>query len=174
MGVFGASQKTTLKIDLYDEKNKILGRQALTSSGSKAQGNFPGSCKHASKLTLRIQRPSNSLIRTGGEYEIELSGAVQNIKNSGLAQRDPIVKTYKIKSCNPNWGFEGHCDATLKFDPDGTFKSSDGLAGTWRIFDRDTNVYSLRLSGNSFSLKMKPAVGLVDPSDDSIVFQEIR
>lgn len=171
MGLLGNANIATIGIDLYDEKQTWQIHKDLTSKGPTAQLTLTGDLKQKTKVIMRIQPPPNGLIRTGGNYEVQLIGAVQYDSNTASRQQDPIVKTYQIMSC-----MQGVYECGVaKFYPDGTFKISDGNTGTWKLFDPEANIYVLNISEHNLSVKLMPGRGLVEPKDvNSIIFQEVR
>ncbi|MEH1825325.1 MAG: hypothetical protein V7L22_08135 [Nostoc sp.] len=171
MGLLGNANRATIGIDLYDERQTWKIHKDLTSNGTTAQLTFPGDLKQKTKVIMRIQPPPQGLVRTGGNYEVQLLGTVQYDSNTASGQQDQIVKTYQIMSCIQNVYECG----VAKFYPDGTFKISDGHTGTWKLFDSEANIYVLNISGHNLSVKLMPGRGLVEPNDvNSILFQEVR
>jgi hypothetical protein len=171
MGLLGNPNTATIGIDLYDEKQTWKVHKNLTSNGTTTEFSFPGNLKEKTKVIMRIQPPPQGLIRTGGNYEVQLIGAVEYDSNTASRQADQIVKTYKIMSC-----IQGVYECGVaKFYPDGTLKISDGNTGTWKLFDPEANIYVLNINGHNLSVKLMPGRGLVEPNDvNSIVFQEVR
>jgi predicted helicase len=101
-----------------------------------------------------VAPPSNSLLRVGGDYEIEATGPVSFGQKSTA---DPIIGTYKWMS-----GYSKDLGA-CKFTPDGKIITTSGANGDWKLFDEATSMYVLNIDGEArTSLKFVPGRGLVD------------
>jgi hypothetical protein len=171
MGLYGNPTKATIGVYLYDEKGNAIAHRDLTSSGSSKQLILSINLKREAKLKLRIQPPANSLLRAGGNYDVEVTGAVTYDNNTASDSQDPIVKTYQLM--RPVTGlFEG---GAAKFYSDGSLKLGDGNTGTWKLFDTDSKIYIVTIKGYNFNVKLRPGIGLVDTRDtSSITFKEVR
>src|SRR5580704_19253382 len=77
MTLFGAGMRTSLTVELYDEKKSWTARKVLTSLNEAGEGTFPGNLKEKTKVIVAVVPPSGALIRTGGDYEIEATGVVK-------------------------------------------------------------------------------------------------
>jgi hypothetical protein len=77
---------------------------------------------------------------------------------------------------SPNSRSEPDNESTaVKFKPDGTLEFASGTLGTWKLFDEDTNIYTITFLSNRLSLKLIPGRGLVQTNDpSSIVFKRNR
>lgn len=170
MGLFGNSTKATIRAYLYDEKGNVIVHEDLTSNGASKQLIMPGTLKRKAKLILRIQPPPQGLIRSGGDYDVQATGAVQYDTNA-VSEKDPIVRTYELMG-GVTGLFEG---GAARVSSDGTLKLADGNTGTWELFDPEAKIYVVKIKGYIYSLKLRPGIGLVDTNDvSSIVFKEVR
>jgi hypothetical protein len=120
------------------------------------------------EIVLAIAPPQGTLLRTGGDYKIEVTGAVDfgQLKDTG----DPIVRTFDAKT----GGYDGEYGA-VKFNADGTVVTTNGYTGIWKAFDRENRIYAIQLGRSRYTAQYIPGSGLVEPSDPTrILFQELR
>lgn len=161
MGLLGNATQATINVVLTDDKRTWKTAVPLSAAASFNEKVIPGKFDKKQKVILEIVPPPNGLVRSGGDYQLEATGAVEfsSPENTGV---DPIVKTYA--------GGRGLC----KFLPDGRVIAADGTEGKWKLFDADTRVYSINYPGYSpESVKLVPGRGLVDASDGStLVYTE--
>jgi hypothetical protein len=166
MSLLGNAMKSNLTVELYAEQ-KMLARITISSLKESSQGGMPGTLKKETKLLVAVIPPSGGLVRSGGDYEITATGAVRFDKP--LSATDLIVGTY-----TPMTIYENE-DTAVKFRPDGTLQFASGTVGTWKLFDEDTQLYTITFLSNRLSLKLIPGRGLVDARDpSSIVFKRNR
>jgi hypothetical protein len=174
MGLFGNSTKTTIGVDVYDEKGKLIGHKNLTADSTSRQVVLQGTLDRKSKQTLRIQAPTKGLLREGGNYDVQVTGAVEyapNTASSDTSSPDPIVKTYDLRTYVSGLFKAG----AAKFYSDGTLKLADDNVGTWKLFDAEAKIYVIKIKGYIYNVKLRPGIGLVQTSDvNSIVFQEVN
>jgi hypothetical protein len=160
MSLLGNAVKSNLTVELYAEP-KMLARVTISSLKESSVGEMPGTLKRETKLVVAVIPPSGGLVRMGGDYEITATGAVRFDKP--LSATDLIVGTYT------------YGDTAVKFRPDGTLQFASGTSGTWKLFDEDTQLYTITFEDNRLSLKLIPGRGLVEASDPSaIVFKRNR
>jgi hypothetical protein len=163
MGLLGNPTPATITIVLYDDKKTWQTKVALSAQASFSEKTIPGKFDKKQKVILEIEPPPNGLVRSGGDYQLEITGAVEfaQPEKTGV---DPIVRTYL--------GGRGLC----KFLPDGRVLAADGTEGRWKLFDADTKVYSITYPGFSpESVKLVPGRGLVDAGDGStLVYTQTR
>jgi hypothetical protein len=163
MGLLGNATQATITVVLYDDKKTWQTKVALSAQAAFSEKEIPGKLDRKQKVILEVMPPPNGLVRSGGDYQLEATGAVEFARpeNTGV---DPIVKTYV--------GGRGLC----KFLADGRVEAADGTEGKWKLFDADTKSYSVVFPGYSpESLKLVPGRGLVDASDGStLVYTETR
>ena len=125
----GVGLKTTLTVTLTDGARtwkpaiKYIGTQPNTTETA-----FEGKVAKRTKILLSVAPPQGTLLRTGGDYEIEVSGAADygQLKDTG----DPIVRTFDAKVQD----YDGPYGA-VKFNADGTVITANGFTGTWCLFD---------------------------------------
>jgi outer membrane protein OmpA-like peptidoglycan-associated protein len=75
MGVFGNPLKQALSFDLYDEKNQLISHNAIVSVEKMETLLQPGDVDTRKRLVIRVISP-DTVVRLGGYYEIEATGAV--------------------------------------------------------------------------------------------------
>ena len=165
----GASIKTTLTITLTNaERTWKPAIKYITGQPNLTEATFGGKIATRTKALLSVAPPSGTLLRTGGEYEIEVNGTVDfgQVKETG----DPIVRTYDPKTSHYSDDY-----GAVKFNADGTIVTANGFTGTWRVFDTENRVYAVQLGRIRYSLQYIPGSGLVEPGDPTTIrFQELR
>lgn len=163
--LYGAQPNTVLTITLTDEKKTWRVTKVVTSNKNSSEVTFAADkVARKMKILVSVAPPNQNLIRMGGDYELEATGdvAFDEVNNSV----DPIIRTYdsKVKSYG-----------AIKFLADGTLETSDGLRGTWKVFDAENRIYNVLIDGFRYSVQYIPGYGLVNPGEpNSIVFQELR
>jgi hypothetical protein len=169
MGLFGNATSATVQVVMHDTTGKTFGSESITSTGKPVEVKWPGTFGKPGIVVLEIRPPGNSLVRTGGDYSVQVTGAV-SYANAKAQGPERIAGTYSLMSCPP--GLD--CQA-VRFFPNGTVKAADGTAGTWTSFDPAALIYTVKIGPNTWSLKLVPGRGLVSASDtSSIVFQAVR
>lgn len=154
MGLFGNAQRTSVAFTLSDSGNTWHSTKVLTSDSKPVDCTFDGLLKKPAKLIMTVAPPSNSLLRVGGDYELEATGSVAFGQKSTA---DPIIGVYKWMS-----GYSKDLGA-CKFTPDGKVITASGANGDWKLFDEDTRMYVINIDGETrHSLKFVPGRGLVD------------
>jgi hypothetical protein len=177
MGLFGNATNTTIEVVLHSGDGKVWGSRPLTSNGQVATQNWPGTFKGPGTAIVEM-RPAGgmALVRAGGDYTITVDGDAVDFAGSGAGAtpgRDPIVGTYAVMVCAPDFDCQGSLAA--HFAPDGSVRLTDGHAGTWTVFDPDSKIYSVVIGQDRYSLKLVPGRGLFGPNDLSVViFQAVR
>jgi hypothetical protein len=167
MSLLGNAMKSNLTVEVYDEHKTSISRMTISSLKESSQGELHGTLKQETKFIIAVIPPSGGLVRSGGDYEISVSGAVRFDKP--LTDTDLIVGTYTPMSIYDSE------DTAVKFRPDGTLQFASGTTGTWKLFDEDTRLYTITFLSNRLSLKLIPGRGLVDARDpSSIVFKRNR
>ncbi len=185
MGVLGAPMQNTLAVTLSSN----LGSECKNIISRDKQGSvsFSGKMLKTTKMVVKVDPLSpTGLIRQGGDYQIQVTGAVHfdspgavseaggaaggafgtgGASSSG-AGKDAIIRTYM--SMLNDWGL-------TKFLPDGSVSASDGTVGTWKLEDADSQAYTVLLGHDHLSLLLMPGRGLVSAdSKDNIVFKQLR
>ena len=169
MGLFGNASASTIQVVLHDSTGKQFAAESITSTGKPVQVSWPGTFSKPSTVILEIRPAMSSLIRTGGDYSIQVSGAVDftNVKAPGPER---IAGTYSLMVCPPTLD----CQAA-RFFPNGSVKTADGTTGTWSSFDPQALIYTVKIGSNQWSLKLIPGRGLVNTADTTVlVFQAVR
>ena len=165
MSLFGNAMNNSVTFTMQDDKktwkpmNKVL-----TSAEKPVDCDFDGDLKSKTKLIVSVAPPNGGLIRMGGDYEIEASGAVSfAAKPSG-----PLaVGLYK-----PMGGFTQDL-GQVKINADGTVLTTAGPSGKWQLFDPDSQTYTLDIEGQQRkTLQFHPGLGLMDNTD--IILQCLR
>ena len=165
MGLLGNATRTTITAVLSDAANTWHTPKPVTSDGKEAEITFDGDLKKTTKLILKIAPPPNGLVRAGGDYQVEATGAVSFAAKSTA---DPIIGAYKQMG-----GYTKEL-GTCKFNADGTMVSTSGIGGKWSLFDAGSQTYVIDVQDQERqSLQLRPGRGLCDQSD-FVLFQLLR
>jgi hypothetical protein len=174
MGIFGQPMACTINVVVHNTPDgRIIGHQQLTSSGQPVELDWPGTYDHAGEWIIEIQPLSSNIVRNGGDYVIDVTGAAIAYGADTAPNPAAIAGTYAVMVCAPDF----QCDSGLaiRFAPDGSVVTTDGHSGRWTLFDPDAGIYNVVIGGDRWALKLVPGRGLVDTHDQSIVvFQAIR
>lgn len=169
MGLFGNASASTIQVVLHDSTGKQFAAESVTSTGKPVEVSWPGKFSKPSTVILEIRPAGSSLVRTGGDYSVQVNGAVA-FSNAKPPGPERIAGTYSLMVCPPTLD----CQAT-RFFPDGSVKTADGTTGTWTSFDPQALIYTVKIGSNQWSLKLIPGRGLVDTANTSgIIFQAVR
>jgi len=163
--LYGAQLNTVIAVTLTDANHTWRNTKTVTTRPNQTEATFSAdNVKRPMKIIVSVAPPNQDLIRMGGDYEIEATGAV-SFGEAGAAA-EPIVRTFQ--SMVNGYG-------ATKFLADGTVVASDGSRGTWTAFDPDNRIYNVEIGKFRWSVQYLPGFGLVKPEDPgSIVFQELR
>jgi len=165
MGIYGSAPRTSVTFTMSDPGNTWHTSKVITSQGTPIDATFDGTLKKPTKVIVTVAPPTNALLRVGGNYEIEVTGAVSFLPSS--APTTPIVGVYKQLG-----GYTkplGDC----KFTSDGKIVTTSGASGDWKIFDEETQTYIVNIDGEQrHSLKFVPGRGLID--NDIIIYQLLQ
>jgi hypothetical protein len=154
----------TITLKLTDSAKTWSTAKSITASQKPMECDLTGQLKQPTKLLLSIAPPPAGLLKAGGEYQIEATGAVAF---GPASTDDPVVGIYK--HMNGYTSRLGDC----KFLADGTIQTTSGATGTWKLFDKDSQTYVIDMSGQErCSLQFMSGRGLLN--GDSIIFQRIR
>jgi len=167
-GILGASMDAPLTFTLSDAAGTwhVSKKLVSGSTAEEREATFPGTLKSRTKIIVSVAPIAGGLVRTGGTYDISVSGAVAyGAQKSG----DPIVGTMmQMSGMTSNYG-------ATKFKADGSVLASTGATGTWKLFDADTHTYTVVLDGQRLSLIFMPGRGLVSADDtNTIVFKALK
>lgn len=166
MGGFATGGSTTLNIELSDEKKTWTTHKAVTSAKQAGEIIIPGTLKEKTKVIVSLIPPGKGLLRAGGDYEVEATGAVQfDTVDTGV---DPVIGVYK-----PMVTYENE-ESAVKFLANGTLVFASGTQGKWTLFDATDRIYTVTFGRTQLSLKLMLGRGLVDMNDSSIVFQRSK
>lgn len=130
MGLFGNATAATIQVVLHDGTGKTFGSESITSNGKPVEVRWPGTFAKPGTVILEIRPPSSSLVRTGGDYSVQVTGAV-DFANAKAPGPERIAGTYSLMVCPPTLD----CQA-VRFFPDGSIKTADGTAGSWSTSTR--------------------------------------
>lgn len=154
-----------LTITVSDEKKTWKVVKTVSSKKNASEATFESKKLDTKiKIIISIAPPNQSLLRMGGDYEIEATGDVQfdEVKSSA----DPIIRTYQAKI---------NSYGAVKFLANGTLEAADGSTGTWKVFDKENRIYIVVIDKERFSVQYLSGYGLVRPDEPNlIVFQELR
>ena len=164
MSFLGNTQRSSLNIELTDEKRTWVERRTITSMEESSSTTLVGKLELPTKLILSIIPPSGGLVRSGGDYTVTATGVIKF--DPPLTPTQQIVGIYTPKSVYDNE------DSAVKFFENGTLQFASGTTGQWTLFDADSRLYTVTYLSTHLSLKLIPGRGLVDVQDPtSIVFQ---
>ena len=165
----GARINTTLTVALTNgERTWRPAIKYVTSQPNQTEATYSGKITKRTKIVLSVAPPSGTLLRTGGDYEIEATGDVDFGAVTSTA--DPIIRTYDARTMH----YSDEYGAT-KFNADGTVVTANGFTGTWKVFDKESRIYAVQIGRIRYSLQYIPGLGLVRPGEpNTIEFQELR
>lgn len=156
--------RADLTVTLYDQGNTWHTPKVLSSDIKPVDYTFEGELKKPTKILISVAPPAGGLLRTGGDYQIEATGAVAF---GAAGTTDPVIGVYKQMG-----GYTKNLGAS-KFLADGTIETASGETGKWKLFDKDSMMYVVDVEGQErHSLKLMPGRGLCD--GDAIIFQDVR
>jgi len=179
MGVLGAPMRNTLAVTL----SSPLGSEKKLCVSEKMPESvvFTGKMTKPTKMVIRLDALApTGLVRQGGDYQIEVTGAVHfggggngavgattdTPFGGAVGGKDQICRAY-VSFLN-NWGI-------TKFAPDGTVTCADGTIGKWKLEDVDTQSYTVTLGDGRLSLIYMPGRGLIQADDKSVViFKQMK
>ncbi len=121
---------------------------------------YSGTVDQPTKVYILIEPPHSSLVRSARNYVLEATGQVSF--GGGGAGGDPIVGTYISK--RNDYG-------ATKFMADGRVVTSSDAVGRWALFDAGTQLYNIRIGGDRLAVKLLPGRGLIEPSNDYVIFE---
>jgi hypothetical protein len=165
MGLLGNPYRSTITITLSDEAKTWATPKSLTAESKPVDCTFDGQLKKPTKVLVSVAPPPGGLVRMGGDYQLEVTGAVAFGQQSSI---DPVIGMYnQMNGYTTNLG-------GCKFQADGTIQTTSGANGSWKLFDKDSHSYVIDIDGQTRQcLQFIPGRGLVD-SGDFIVFQLLR
>jgi hypothetical protein len=164
MSLLGNAQRSALNIELSDDKKTWTERRRITSERQSSSTTLTGNLKVPTRLILSVIPPSGGLVRMGGDYTVNATGAVKF--DPPLNPTQLIVGTYTPMSIHDNE------DSAVKFAANGSLEFASGAAGRWKLFDAGSRLYTVSFAQTRLSLKLIPGRGLVDAHDPTaIVFQ---
>jgi hypothetical protein len=173
MGLFGNPTAATIQVVFHNMSGQVVDTRAVTSRGKAVELDLPGNFKSAGMMMIEMRPPSNTLVRTGGDYTLVASGDAIDFSGHAGPVKEPVIGTYAVMVCPPD--FDCQSSLSIRFAPDGTVKTTDGHSGTWKLFDPDAMIYSVVVGRDRWSLKLVPGRGLFNTSDLSVViFQAVR
>jgi hypothetical protein len=163
-GLMGNAYKVDTTFSLYDQARTWRTNKVLSSEGKIVDYTFLGDLKKPTTVCVSVAPPAGGLVRMGGDYELEVSGAVAF---GSASTADPIIGTYK--EMTEYTADLGDC----KFSADGSIQTTSGVSGNWKLFDPATHVYVINIDGQDrHSLQYVFGRGLLD--GETIVFQQLR
>jgi hypothetical protein len=158
-----------LTVEVYDEKRTWVTRREISKLPEASDVTMTGELKDQVKVIVAVLPPSGggiSLIRTGGGYEVEVTGAVRF--DPAPSAVDAIVGVYSPKTIYENER------TAVKFSADGTLQFASGTRGSWKVFDGGERIYTIVFGSTRLSLKLT-GLGFVEiDNPSSVVFQRAR
>ena len=82
LGLFGNPHRQSLSFDFYDDDAKLLSHNAIASAASLERLAIKGDLNKRQRIRLAVI-PQNGLIKLGGYYEIEVTGAAEFAGSAG-------------------------------------------------------------------------------------------
>jgi hypothetical protein len=161
MGLLGNAQRSSLNIELTDDKHSWVEKRTISSLASSNTQKMVGNLKAPTRLILSILPRSGGLVRMGGDYAVTATGAVKF--DPPLSPTELIVGTYTPMVVHDNE------DSAAKFEANGTLEFASGATGRWKLFDAGTRMYTVQYANTRMSLKLVPGRGLVDAHDPTII-----
>src|SRR5580692_8669567 len=135
MGLLGNAQRSSLTVELTDEKKSWVERRVISSVKESNSTKMVGNLKVPTRLVLSIIPPQGGLVRSGGDYTVTASGAVQF--DPPLSPTQLVVGTYTPMSVHDNE------DTAAKSSADGTLEFASGTRGRWKLFDASSLLYTV-------------------------------
>jgi hypothetical protein len=123
---------------------------------------FEGSVKQRTRVVVEVDPRKSPLVRQTTNYILTASGNVSFATLGKSSGATPIVGTYMAKL--NDFG-------AVKFRADGSVVASNGAHGTWTLFDADSGIYSVVLSGTRLTLTLAPGRGLIDSGNRNLYFE---
>jgi hypothetical protein len=164
MSLLGNPYRATITITLSDGGHNWSTSKSLSSDNKIVDCTFDGDLKKPTKVLVTVAPPSGGLVRTGGDYQLEVTGPVSFGEKSNA---DPVIGMYK--QMGGYTSLLGDC----KFAADGTIQTTSGANGNWKLFDKDSQTYVIDIDGESrHSLQYIEGRGLCD--NGMIIFQQIQ
>jgi hypothetical protein len=164
MGLLGNNYRSQITVSLSDEKHTWSTPKVLSSDSKIVDCTFDGQLEKPTKIIITVAPPTGGLVRMGGDYQLEATGAVSFAEKSSA---DPVVGMYKEMAGYTS--LLGDC----KFSTDGTVVTTSGANGKWSLFDKNSQTYVIDIEGQErHSLQFRQGRGLCD--GDTIVFQQLR
>jgi hypothetical protein len=163
-GVLGAAMRSAITVSLYDEKKTWIEKRTISSEKALSETSLNGKFDKQTKTVICVAPPPSGLVRSGGDYDIEVTGAVQFSSDPDDGQERLVTRT--------DTGSHG----ATKFLPDGHVQTADGTEGRWKLFNRDSRIYTIVYPNYApESVRYMPARGLVNASDQSVLlYTEVR
>jgi hypothetical protein len=167
--ILSATIRTILTVQLWDLERTTKSEFNLVSAGDTVSHSFQAELAGERKMLLDII-PPHSVVRLGGPYEISFTGAGQESPDVPSSADPLTLHRYRWFTGCP--GTDQACTG-IRFNADGSF-TVPGDRGVWKVFDRESNIYTLVWADMRESLKYMPGRGLVEINKPEIVvFKEL-
>ncbi len=118
---------------------------------------FSGTVTRQTELGIVVTPPNSTLIRSTIPYSIAATGNVRfdPTKDSAAA----VVGMY-----NSFLGYHAGEEplGATRFNAVGTVEATNGMTGTWKLFDQQSATYIVVIAGQRVSLHYDPGRGLID------------
>lgn len=96
LGLYGNPLRQGLNFDFYDDNNKLMAHNAIVAAGPVERMATHGDLTDRQRIKLAVV-PQKGLIRLGGYYEIEVTGAVELAGKKGATADVAPVDTSLVK-----------------------------------------------------------------------------
>jgi hypothetical protein len=126
---------------------------------------YDGSVTQRTRVLVGVSPVNSKLVRQTTPYVIVVTGNVSF--GNASAGPDPIVGTYAQKllfSGEPALG-------AVKFLANGKILASNGGTGSWVLFDAESGIYTVIISGHRMTLTLQRGRALVDTANKLTVFE---
>lgn len=164
MSLLGNAHQSQITMTLSDAAHTWHTDNVLSSDCKTVDYTFNGDLKAPTKVLVSVAPPARGLVRSGGTYQLEVTGAVSFGR---MSDADPVIGMYKQMAGYTS--LLGDC----RFLADGSIQTTSGANGDWKLFDKDSQTYVINIQGQDrHSLQFVPGRGLCDR--DMIIFQQIQ
>jgi hypothetical protein len=127
---------------------------------------YDGTVTQRTRVLLGVSPVNSKLVRQTTPYVVAATGNVSF--GNAAAGPDAIVGMYAQKLMfggEPAWG-------AVKFMPNGTIMTSNGVNGSWKLFDGD--VYTVIIGSRRMTLTLQRGRALVDTTTKGTVLELTR
>lgn len=137
----------------------------VTTKTTKSGAIYEGSVTERTRVIIEIAPRKGTLLRETSDYVLQVSGDV-SFGAAGADESQSIIGSYIAK--------HGPYGA-VKFQSDGHVMAANGAEGTWKLFEAEAKLYSVKMSdGIRYTVVLSPGRGLLDPNSQTFAFERLR